>query len=73
MGAFEERIITGEYVGNDEEEENEVVVYDTVLWVGANGDRLSNGDDPVHPACRARSSSSITSASLMFSDDLNCD
>ena len=43
------------------------------ILAGANGNRLSNGDDPVHPACRARSSSSINSASLMSSDDLNND
>ena len=73
MGMLDGQIKTGEYVGNDEEEGREVVVVcDIVLWVGANGDRLSNGDDPLHPARRARSSNSATSDSLMSSIDLVC-
>ena len=72
-GAFEDQTITGQYVGNDEDEGNEEVVNDMVVWAGANGDRLSTVDDPVHPACRAQSSSSTNSASLMSSDDLNYD
>ena len=77
MGTDED-IQTGEYVGkyndgdNDEEEGKEVVVYAIVLW-GANGDRLPKGDDPLHPACRARSSSSTISASVMSKVDLACD
>ena len=74
----DEDIKTGEYVGkdndgdNDEEEGKEVVVYAIVLW-GANGDWLPKGDIPLHPARRARSSSSAISASVMSKVDLVLD
>ena len=72
MGMLGVQIRAGEYVGSEEDEDREVVVCAIILRVGANGDRLSNGDDPLHPARRARSSNSATSDSLMSSIDLVC-
>ena len=70
MGTLGVKINVGEYAGNDEGVGEEVVVIDMVLLLGANGDRLSNGDDPLLPARLARSSNSATSDSLTSISDL---
>ena len=72
IGTLGVKINVGEYAGSDEGVGEEVVVIDMVLLLGANGDRLSNGYDPLHPARRARSSNSATSDSLMSISDLVC-
>jgi hypothetical protein len=73
-----EDIKIGEYVGKDnagdkdEVEDREVEVCAIVVR-GANGDLLSNGDVPLQPACRALSSSSSISISVMSKADLDID